>query len=76
MEDKKMKQTETESGTENRILLSFDGEIWFGTFVGPQAAEIQRLFGDVRIPTPFGPHASVAEVRAHLQKLNPDVEVV
>ena len=59
----------------NTIRLSRGTDVWYATHEGPGAREIMRLFGTVKLPTPFHVSTSQDEVRARIQALNPDAQV-
>jgi hypothetical protein len=59
----------------NEILIHLGEQGWLATFQGPHAAEIDELFGDVTLPTPFTARAPLAAVIAEVQSKNPGVIV-
>ena len=60
----------------NKIYISKNTDCYIATFTGDKENEIKDLFGTNSLPTPFMPAADPQEVRAAMQKNNPDAEVV
>ena len=49
----------------NVITLVRGRDVWEAVYSGPHAVEVKRLFGTVRLPTPFAdPARAIAAIRA------------
>jgi hypothetical protein len=59
----------------SKITLRRTADCWVAKFGGPDAAAVIALFGTDDIPTPYSPLATAQDVKAAIQKLNPDAEV-
>lgn len=61
--------------TRNSILLSVQDGAWMARHFGPQAAEVERLFGTTTLPTAFLASTPERDVVNRIAALNPATDV-
>ena len=61
---------------QDTIYLQLVDDSWMATFVGTESYRIAELFGTTTIPTPFRAAMDGENVKARIQKRNPDSRVV
>jgi hypothetical protein len=60
---------------ENLIVIGPGDWLWTSLYIGPHAANVQRLFGTTILPTNYGLTIPLETVVAAIQGLNPGVAV-
>ena len=61
---------------DNWIILTPGSDSWIATYTGEHSVQIVALFGKASIPTAFTSRAHAQTVRAEIQRLNADCQVI